>query len=67
MDLNSERRENRWKFPHSSHSTRGLRSVYMKEGQKDAGKNGWQIRACLTGFSLQASNKDMSKKVMWGR
>lgn len=34
----------------------------MKESQKDAGKNGWQICACLTGFSLQASNKNISKK-----
>ena len=34
----------------------------MKERQKDAGKNGWQICACLTGFSLQASNKNISKK-----
>lgn len=54
---------NTWPWGHSQHH----RSVYMKERQKDAGKNGWQICACLTGFSLQASNKDVSKKVMWGR
>lgn len=47
-----------WPWGHSQHH----RSVYMKESQKDAGKNGWQICACLTGFSLQASNKNISKK-----